>query len=269
MSQAPRTMLDIQARTGEVMATLAVMPPAVAEALRYTAFDAVNHHRSSVLEHNQLKGKGRKSFLGAVLHRYARGDMFSQRPMDITAESFGAAKTNDILTNLEQGARIQTSSMMAVPFGKGINKDGSVSKKFKDHLEAEKFRLVPTRSVVLLIKDVGGGNKRSEIWGALTPRRQQRPQLNFMERWKHVEASSTAKFDEVLDKAMTASGRTSLARDVEKDRAAYEAYVKKVNELMAANGGKTTGAIRKAAKEAAKAAAKQAGIDIKQRSSNA
>lgn len=268
MSRAPSTsMLDVQARTAEVVQMLGGMPDVVAFALQEALFDAVNHHRRSVLQHHKMPSKKRgREMLAATLHRYSKRGADRSKPMEMSAESFGAAETPQFLLNLERGGQIAASEWMAIPFMGGLRtlKSGErvTRANFKKFLTSGKLRAVRSgRGEILLVHHVKARTVKGElrggratIMGILKKSRKQRPLAGFAEQWNRIQPKHLAKFDKILDQAITEAGRMKLARSMEASRAGTRAYYDEQARMLAQAGGQMTPEVRKAANAAAKAA---------------
>jgi len=268
VSRAPSTsMLDIQARVADVAATLGGIPDAVAAALHEAMFDLVNHHRRSVLKHHGLPSKRRaQKMLAAQLHRYTKRGMERANPIEMSAESFGASSTPKFLLNLEYGGPIRSDDWMAIPVEGGLfmNKSGErmTHANFRKFLTSNKLRAVSTRRGILLVKEQSRSKTktgeikgaRTVVYGVLRKSRTQRPMLGFNHAWEKNLPEQLAKFDKILDEAVTEAGRIRLARQQEASRASTAAYYDELERQLAASGGKMNAAVRRAATEAAKAA---------------
>lgn len=252
----------------EVVATLGGLPDVVAAALKEATFDAVNHHRRHVLKHNQMpsmakggkQGKGGQKLLASLLHRYSRASDNAARPMDISGESFGAAQLDKLLENLERGAMITTREAMAIPIDGGmatIKGQQITHANFRKFLAQRKLDIVPTKRGALLVHKARASKAqgmRSVVYGILLKRRKQRPLMGFEKAWTTIEARHVAKFDRILEQAITEAGRAKLGKQLEARQADTAAYKAELAKLVAANGGKVSPQIKAAATKAAKAA---------------
>lgn len=268
MSRAPSTsMLDVQARTAEVVQMLGGMPDVVAAALQEAMFDAVNHHRKSVIDHHKMPSKkGGSKMAAATLHRYSKRGTDRAKPMQMEAESFGAAQNHRFLTHLEEGGRVVASDWMAIPIMGGFRtlKSGErmTHANFHKFMKSNQLQAVRTsKGDILLVhhakaRKVKGEmrGERSTIMGVLKKSRTQRPMLGFAEQWNRIQPKHLAKFDKILDQAITEAGRMKLARSMEASRAGTRAYYDEQARMLAQTGGKMTAEVRKAATAAAKAA---------------
>lgn len=269
MSRAPSTsMLDIQARTAEVVQMLGGMPDVVAAALSVAMFDFVNHHRRSVLKNHKLPSKTRgRRMLASTLHRYSKRGTDRAKPMEMLAESFGAAQTEKFLTHLEEGGRITSSDWMAIPIMGGTREVGGermTHANFRKFLTSGKLQAIrSSKGDILLVqhqkaRKVKGEmrGERTNIMGVLKKSRTQRALLGFDAAFDSIQAKQLAKFDRILDQAITEAGRMELARSMEASRAGTRAYYEEQTRMLGTNGGQMTAAVRRAAHAAAKAAEK-------------
>lgn len=268
MSRAPSTsMLQIQARTAEVVQLLGGLPDVVAFALQEAMFDTVNHHRSSVLKNHKMPSKKRgREMLAATLHRYSKRGNDRAKPMEMSAESFGAAETPEFLLNLERGGRVTSSDWMAIPIMSGFRtlKSGErmTHANFRKFLASGKLQAIrSSKGEILLVHQAKARvvkgemrGERSTIMGVLKKSRTQRPMLGFAEQWNRIQPKHLAKFDKILDQAITEAGRMKLARSMEASRAGTQAYYDEQTRMLATTGGQMTAEVRKAARAAAKAA---------------
>lgn len=266
MSRAPSTsIIEVQARIAEVATSLGGMPDVVSAALQEAMFDLVNHHRRGILRHHQMPSKTRgRKMLAAQLHRYTKRGMDRSRPIEMTAESFGASSTPKFLLNLEHGGRIQTDEWMAIPTEGGIGQLGNeriTHRNFRKFLASRTLRVVWARGRLLLIHDAKARTvkgtrigERSIVMGELRKSRTQRPLLGFEATWNRNLPKQLAKIDRILGMAVTEAGRIKLARGQEASRASTSAYYAELDRQLAGNGGKMTGAVRKAANDAARLA---------------
>lgn len=251
----------ISMRREAVLGALGYMPTIMLAALAERNFDTVAHQRQSVLKHHGLPAKRRaQKMLASNIVRQVRRRDDPRTIDDVTGEAFavtqrgqrGGANTadwGDFLANLEYGADIEASGMMAIPTVGAV-------KMFRRQLAAGKLMLGPRAS---LVRKVGGKNARSEFVGVLRNTRTQRPMLGFYKRWDEVLAAELPEYERDLDRVLTAAGRAKLERTITVHRAAREAFSRTFHDFITrhparhADARKAAAAVAKEVRRAGKA----------------
>jgi hypothetical protein len=206
---------EIRVKMAKVVAQIGLMNPALLGALAEANYDLVNHHRRSILKHHKLPAKSSATrMLAARLHGYGRTRRVPESFADLKAESFAAAKSgqtfgDSLLIDLETGRSISASGPMAIPFAAMTLQGGARSaamRRFREQLNSGALKII--RGNLLIRRE---GRKPIKPLGILVKQRTQRPMLGFYRQWDSVLARHMAKFDRILDLAMTEAGREDLA----------------------------------------------------------
>lgn len=269
-------------RLGEVAATLGYIPAGVIGALGEAVFDHVSHHRKSVIKHagttyaNPARGR---RFVASRLFRYGRTRPDPSKIRHIQGESFAAALSSPGRTRsgriipvdkqqlelLERGGTVNTRSPMAIPIGEGRNEAGPYKGQFKP-AAAKAIRERRTDLVVrpgkptLIVQELAASRRggvqlgiRSRVIGVLSRRRQQRPMLGFFSSAKRIESKHLAKYDRVIEQALTSSGRAAIAERSKSLELGRKAYRAEFDRFISADPTNHRGA-RRAAETAAREA---------------
>lgn len=284
MSGAP-VILRIE-RLGEVLAAVGYIPAALVGALGEAVYDHMSHHRKSVIGsagsrfRNPARGK---RYVASRLFAYGRRRPTPTKIEDIQGESFMAAlaspgktKTGRVfpasrsqLLLLETGGVVNTRKPMAIPIGEGVNESGPFAGQWRPSaLKAIRERrtdlVVRPGRPTLIVQELAATRRqgvqlgiRSQVIGVLSRRREQSPILGFFEQARKIEPKHLAKYDRVIDQAMTAAGRESLALRSRAVEAGRSAYLSEFDRLIKADPGNHKGA-RRAAEQAARLARRTA-----------
>jgi hypothetical protein len=269
-------------RLGEVLATVGYIPSALVGSLGEAIYDHMSHHRKSVIGAAGLSfsnpARGRR-FVASRLFAYGRRRPNPRRLSDLAGESFAAAlasagKTKDggrfpitkqQLELLERGGNQTTREAMAIPIGEGLNESGPYKGRFKP-AAAKAIRERRTDLVVrpgrptLIVQELAASRRggvdlgvRSQVIGILSKKRAQAPVLGFFEQARRIESKHAAKYDRVIEQALTASGREALSERSKSLEIGAKAYRAEFAKLIGADPGNHAGA-RRAAEQAAREA---------------
>lgn len=231
---------------GEVLATVSLLPSAVQASFRERLYDALSHHRLSVLKHHQLPG-GRRAqrMIASRTYRYTKPGEGAA----VMGEGFAAAETGSTfgpaaLLQLERGGDIAAGEGMIVPVGAGrrlAQRDRAAWERLLrgdvDLVRAPSGRMLLVRHTLGKHSDGTGGVKET-IYGVMTRRRRQPAQLGFYRQWESVEARHVAKMDADLGRAVTAAGQAALVERAAESRVLGAAYVDGLRRYLAVNPGK-------------------------------
>lgn len=255
-------LVELDARIGEAVAAMGLLPAGVHGAFRERIYDLLSHHRDSVLKHHGLPGGRRaQKWLATRLFRFTRAVGGESRIAELMGEGFGAAVSGETfgpgaLRQVEFGGTM-SGEMMAIPAGRGR----ANPKEFRRLLALRGARggldVAPSGA---LVREAEGRRHglRSELWGVLRRTRRQPRQLGYYARFADVQSRHAERFEADLDRAMTAAGREALAERARDRGLQRGVYVGTLRKYLEQNPGKHAEARRVAA--AAARAARAAGI---------
>lgn len=239
-----RAALRIDARIGQALAQVALLPAAVQAAFRERLYDLLSHHRLHVLKHHRLpSGRAAQRMLATRLWRYTRA---SARDAGVAGEAFVAAASGDTygadaFRRLEFGGDVAAGAPMAVPIGAGrvlARRDRAAWRRLLGSGVLEAIRTRAGRT--LLIRETAGrardaGGAKSLLYAVLTRRRRQPAQLGYFAGFEAVQARHVAKMEQDLERAASAAGQAALV-EASRERAALDAaYLQGLRRYLAAH----------------------------------
>jgi len=197
---------DVRIDCAAVFNMLGFVPDALLGALAYRVYALTNHHKRSVLAHNQFPTRrGGQKFIGAMTRYYGRRRSNVETIDDVQGESFAFSPDFDqedrFFEDTEFGRTIRASSPMAIPWPKMRPEMrrllGSNNPEDRPKLTSKGF---------LYIERGFEGGKGKDRWrslllGWLRMQRKQRPILRWYAQWQSVLARDWKTFEAVLDKA--------------------------------------------------------------------
>lgn len=223
MSQTPQSpqspAFKVEAKIGEVIATLGYVPAIMPIALAERAYDAVSHHRLGVLSDARTKFPGKRKaqkFLAAKLRRYGPKDpvtVTDARVKSIAIEDDTERMGEDALLLLEQGGDVSAREPMII----GLNR--------LDEEERKNLKYIPTARVYILFKqgrkyldkeqkDLGRIGDRTMIF-PVTRVRKARKLLGYFARWDANLPRVLDKYGRDLEMMLRVAGQATLARRIE------------------------------------------------------
>lgn len=267
MSGPQKRTLDLEAKVGEVVAQIGFLPPALIQILRVRNFDAMDHHRRTTATKSGLHNQDRaRRFIFSRMFRYGAKVKNPLKIEDVQGESFLASRDKSkgfpldekFFTALETGGPVNTNEPMAIPILAGLQKGpyGTFpTSRFTRLLREKGFDVVKTKGGKTLLIDVqqrrGQLGMRSVIMGVLARRRIQRPLLGFFKAWDAILPRHLAKYERVMDLALTEAGRQSLARQLDQELAKRGEYGRSLRRAVADPKDPMAAQVAAAAKAAA------------------
>lgn len=249
MSRAGSKTLDLETKVGEVVAQIGFLPAALIAILRVRNFDMMDHHRRTTATKSGLHNADRaRRFIFSRMFRYGAKVKNPLKIEDVQGESFLASREKSkgfpldqrFFENLEFGGPVNSRQPMAIPILAGLQKGpyGTMpTARFTRGVKDRSFDLVKAKSGKTLLIDVqqrrGNLGMRSVIVGVLARRRQQRPLLGFFKAWDAILPRHLAKYEKVMDLAMTEAGRQSIARQLDAELAKKGEYGRALRRAVA------------------------------------
>lgn len=284
MSKTGAQLIDLTlaADLEPIIAQVQLLGPALAGALSERMFQLTDHHRRSVLKHNQFpSGREGMKAIAAGLHRYGRRGKTPPTDLrDVVGESFASFGASSALgtrffRDVEEGRTISTAKPMAVPIS-AVALTGTrrriAMREFWRALKAREY-IITKKGYILRpaagMYDPGNQhtvnmrvrrNARTTLVGVLTKRRRQRPILGFYDQFNRVWPKHKAKMDQDVMDALRVGGAAQLGKRSDLARLTRIEYKRAYNAYLARRPGDFKGAVT-VAKSTAKAVRMRGRLD--------
>lgn len=254
--------VQIQIYADAATRTLVLSVPALAGMVGEENYNTLSHARSAIIKNARdtwPKRFNAARFVAASLKRWGtRRGMVATRIVDAEGRLVGLPvkgvdPTRGNLEAMEAGGNVEASDWMAIPVGAiGVSTPqgrAAAERRFRQQLAAGEL-VVVGRGLLVNRAAMGRNRTRVQIVGALVKHRAQRPLLKFRETFEKIWPKHKARYEALVDKALTAAGRVALQkqqRDLVANRLAWSrAY------SASLEAGASFQDARRAAKDAAK-----------------